>query len=242
MSAHVPQSPDEALDPLRRMAFHWREAETALGLPHDADRQQALFRALKIETGDLRKRPWGWSRGMQQRFVIAMALIGAPNLLVMDEPTSALDPIVAARTMVLLEDYLAARDTALVLITHDLGLAAGRVTRLLVMNAGRIIEDRPTSELLAAPRTTQAGVPLRPSQLAGTTMLRLSDVNVKFGKTPVLRDVSMTPACWTDARRCRGKWRWKIHADCHDFGFDQTGQRPDHMGRMSRSKPAARRW
>lgn len=154
--AHVPQSPDEALDPLRRMAFHWREAETALGLPHDADRQQALFRALKIETGDLRKRPWGWSRGMQQRFVIAMALIGAPNLLVMDEPTSALDPIVAARTMVLLEDYLAARDTALVLITHDLGLAAGRVTRLLVMNAGRIIEDRPTSELLAAPRTTQA--------------------------------------------------------------------------------------
>jgi ABC-type dipeptide/oligopeptide/nickel transport system ATPase component len=43
-----------------------------------------------------------------------------------------------------------------VLITHDLGLAAGRVTRLLVMNAGRIIEDRPTSELLAAPRTTQA--------------------------------------------------------------------------------------
>lgn len=154
--AHVPQSPDEALDPLRRMAFHWREAETALGLPHDPARQNALFRALKIEDGDLRKRPWGWSRGMQQRFVIAMALIGAPDLLVMDEPTSALDPVVAARTMVLLDEYLSARDTALVLITHDLGLAAQRVTRLLVMDAGQIIEDRPTAELLAAPRTAQA--------------------------------------------------------------------------------------
>ena len=74
--AHVPQSPDEALDPLRSMTFHWREAEVALGLmPGDAD-QVGLFKALRIEGGDLRKRPWGWSRGMQQRFVIAMALIG----------------------------------------------------------------------------------------------------------------------------------------------------------------------
>ncbi|MEP4197081.1 MAG: ATP-binding cassette domain-containing protein [Aliishimia sp.] len=154
--AHVPQSPDEALDPLRGMAFHWREAERALGLPHDADHQQALFRALKIETGDLRKRPWGWSRGMQQRFVIAMALIGAPDVLVMDEPTSALDPVVAARTMVLLEDYLSIRKTAMVLITHDLGLAAQWVTRLMVLDAGRLVEDRPTTEVLNAPQSVVA--------------------------------------------------------------------------------------
>lgn len=154
--SHVPQSPDDALDPLRRIAFHWREAETALGLPHDASRQQDLFHALKIENGDLRKRPWGWSRGMQQRFVIAMALIGSPDLLVMDEPTSALDPVIAARTIALLEDYLATRDTAMVLVTHDLGLAARRVDRLLVMAEGRIVEDRPTSELLAVPETSQA--------------------------------------------------------------------------------------
>ncbi|MEP5730401.1 MAG: ATP-binding cassette domain-containing protein [Sulfitobacter sp.] len=154
--AHVPQSPNEALDPLRRMSYHWREAERALGLPQDAERQQALFSALKIETGDLRKRPWGWSRGMQQRFVIAMALIGAPDLLVMDEPTSALDPIVAARTMVLLEDYLSTRQTAVVLITHDLGLAAQHVTRLLVMEHGRLVEDRPTSQVLKAPQSAAA--------------------------------------------------------------------------------------
>lgn len=153
---HVPQSPDEALDPLRSLAFHWLEAEHALGHTHDEARQQDLFRALRIEGGDLRKRPWSWSRGMQQRFVIAMALIGTPDLLVLDEPTSALDPVVAAGTMDLLEEYLCRRRTAMVLITHDLGLAARRVGRLLVMQDGQIVEDAPTNSLLNTPRTSAA--------------------------------------------------------------------------------------
>ncbi|MEL6808675.1 MAG: ATP-binding cassette domain-containing protein [Pseudomonadota bacterium] len=154
--AHVPQSPDEALDPLRSMAFHWQEAERALGLAPGAVRRETLFQALRIEHGDLRKRPWGWSRGMQQRFVIAMALIGTPDLLVMDEPTSALDPVVAAGTMDLLEDYLRDRQTALLLITHDLGLAARRVSRLMVMDAGQIVEDASTQVFLASPKTRAA--------------------------------------------------------------------------------------
>lgn len=154
--AHVPQSPDEALDPLRSMTFHWREAEQALGLPPDPVRQKELFSALRIEGGDLRKRPWGWSRGMQQRFVIAMALIGTPDLLVMDEPTSALDPIMAADTMDLLDRYLSNRKTALLLITHDLGLAARRVARLIVMEDGRLVEDAQTAQFLAAPKTKAA--------------------------------------------------------------------------------------
>ncbi|MEJ6392662.1 ATP-binding cassette domain-containing protein [Gymnodinialimonas sp. 2305UL16-5] len=154
--AHVPQSPDEALDPLRSMTFHWREAERALGLDRDPALQRHLFAALRIEDGDLRKRPWGWSRGMQQRFVIAMALIGTPDLLVMDEPTSALDPVVAADTMDLLEACLADRGTALLLITHDLGLAARRVERLMIMDDGRIVEDAPTAQFLSAPKTPAA--------------------------------------------------------------------------------------
>lgn len=93
---------------------------------------------------------------MQQRFVIAMGLIGTPVLLVMDEPTSALDPVVAASTMDLLDRYLADRQTALLLITHDLGLAARRVSRLMVMEEGRVIEDAPTTQLLAAPTTRAA--------------------------------------------------------------------------------------
>jgi len=154
--AHVPQSPDEALDPLRSLAFHWAEAERALGMKPDPTRQAELFTALRIEGGNLRKRPWGWSRGMQQRFVIAMALIGAPDLLVMDEPTSALDPIVAAGTMDLLDRYLQDRQTALLLVMHDLGLAARRVSRLMVMEDGRIVEDAPTHQVLSAPETRAA--------------------------------------------------------------------------------------
>ena len=151
--AHVPQSPDEALDPLRSMAFHWREAENALGLAPNLPHQQQLFSALNIEHGDLKKRPWAWSRGMQQRFVIAMALIETPAILVLDEPTSAIDPLVAARTMDLLDNLLERGDVAMLLITHDLGLAARRVERLLVMHEGRIVEDAETSQLLENPAT-----------------------------------------------------------------------------------------
>jgi peptide/nickel transport system ATP-binding protein len=154
--AHVPQSLDEALDPLRSMAFHWREAEIALGLDVGSTDQAALFRALKIEGGDMRKRPWGWSRGMQQRFVIAMALIGAPDLIVLDEPTSALDPVVAAKTMDLLNVTLEDRNTAMMLITHDLGLAAGWVDTLMVLDAGRLVEQGPTEEILERPQTRAA--------------------------------------------------------------------------------------
>jgi ABC-type glutathione transport system ATPase component len=154
--AHVPQSPDEGLDPLRSMAFHWREATRAIGAQPDPTQQQTLFTALGIEGGNMRNRPWGWSRGMQQRFVVAMALIGTPDLLVMDEPTSALDPVIAADTMDLLDGYLAARNTALLFITHDLGLAARRVERMMVMDQGKIIEDASTAQILSAPKTTVA--------------------------------------------------------------------------------------
>ncbi|SHF43614.1 peptide/nickel transport system ATP-binding protein/peptide/nickel transport system ATP-binding protein [Ruegeria intermedia] len=154
--AHVPQSPDEALDPLRSMAFHWREAEMALGLATGSTDRVGLFRALKIEGGDMRKRPWGWSRGMQQRFVIAMALIGAPDLIVLDEPTSALDPVVAATTMDLLSVTLKDRNTAMLLITHDLGLAARRVDTLMVMDEGRLVERGRTEDILENPQTRAA--------------------------------------------------------------------------------------
>ena len=154
--AHVPQSPDEALDPLRSMTFHWREAEIALGLkPGQAD-QAELFKALRIDGGDLRKRPWGWSRGMQQRFVIAMALIGTPDLIVLDEPTSALDPVVAAATMDLLARFLDGKETAMLLVTHALGLAARHVDRLMVMDDGRLVEQGQTPDMLARPQTKAA--------------------------------------------------------------------------------------
>lgn len=144
--AHVPQSPDEALDPLRSLAFHWREAEAALGLPGDAVRRDALLKAMGIGDADLRQRPWRWSRGMQQRFVIAMALIGAPALLILDEPTSALDPVVAASAMTLLDRHLDTTGAALLLITHDTGwMRYARVARgigLSLDQRGYVVQAR----------------------------------------------------------------------------------------------------
>jgi len=154
--AHVPQSPEEALDPLRSMRFHWHEAERALGLDPGSTDKKTLFTALRIEDGDLRKRPWGWSRGMQQRFVIAMALISSPDLIVLDEPTSALDPVTAAATMDLLEQHREDLNTAMILITHDLGLAARRVSKLMVMHDGRIVEQASTEDILERPKTDVA--------------------------------------------------------------------------------------
>ncbi|WP_299772619.1 ATP-binding cassette domain-containing protein [uncultured Tateyamaria sp.] len=156
--AHVPQSPDEALDPLRSMAFHWREAEQALGLQPGAADQKALFSSLKIEGGDLRKRPWAWSRGMQQRFVIAMALMRVPDLIVLDEPTSALDPVIAAATMGLLDRHLRGSKTAMMLITHDLGLVARRVSQLMVMHEGQIVEHASTKDILERPQSEPSKV------------------------------------------------------------------------------------
>ncbi|MEM7488654.1 MAG: hypothetical protein AAF390_05970 [Pseudomonadota bacterium] len=93
---------------------------------------------------------------MQQHFVIAIALLGGPDLIVLDEPTSALDPVVAAGTMDLLDRHLAGKAKAMLLVTHDLGLAARRVARVLVMEAGRVVEDAAIAALLAAPRSPAA--------------------------------------------------------------------------------------
>lgn len=149
--AHVPQTPDDALDPLRKLDFHWRQAERALGLSPDAERQKVLLTALGLEGRPLNVRPWGWSRGMQQRFVIALALLARPALLILDEPTSALDPIIAAATLELVERHAAETATTLLIVTHDLGLAAARAERLLVLHDGRIVEDAQSGELLSRP-------------------------------------------------------------------------------------------
>ena len=85
-----------------------------------------------------------------------MALIGSPDVVVLDEPTSALDPVVAAASMDLLNTFLDGKDTSMILITHDLGLAARRVDTLMVMDAGRLVEQGQTEDILERPQTPAA--------------------------------------------------------------------------------------
>ena len=94
----------------------------------------------------LKDYPHQFSGGMRQRAMIAMALACEPKLLIADEPTTALDVTIQAQILDLLRELVAERDTALILITHDLGVVAGMCERVNVMYAGMFVETgRPSS-------------------------------------------------------------------------------------------------
>ncbi len=95
--------------------------------------------------------PHEFSGGMRQRVMIAMSLLCQPKLLIADEPTTALDVTVQAQIMQLLDDIQKDFGTAIILITHDLGVVAGSTHDTLVMYGGQVMEDAPTDELFAHP-------------------------------------------------------------------------------------------
>jgi oligopeptide/dipeptide ABC transporter ATP-binding protein len=150
----VPQDPMSALNPVRRI----RSLFVELLERHTALRGQALLRKVTdvlgevgLQPGVLDRFPHELSGGMKQRVLIALALVTDPAVVIADEPTTALDATVQAAILDLLARHVAGR-AALVLITHDLGVAATVCERIAVMYSGRIVEEGPMRELLAAPQ------------------------------------------------------------------------------------------
>jgi oligopeptide/dipeptide ABC transporter ATP-binding protein len=121
------QAVDKAIDMLR-----------AVGIPKPEKRIEAY--------------PHQFSGGMRQRAMIAMALSCNPEILIADEPTTALDVTIQAQILEIIKDLTVQLNTAVILITHDLGVVSGLCDRICVMYAGRIVERATTDDLFAAPK------------------------------------------------------------------------------------------
>ncbi|SFK80314.1 ABC transporter ATP-binding protein [Falsiroseomonas stagni] len=155
--AMVFQEPMSSLNPVLTVGRQVAEALVAHGR---ADRRAARARAIELfgEVGlsDPARRydayPHELSGGMCQRVMIAMAIACDPALLIADEPTTALDVTIQKQILALIEDLRRRRGTAVLLITHDLGVVAENADRVAVMYAGRIVETAPVRELFASPR------------------------------------------------------------------------------------------
>jgi oligopeptide/dipeptide ABC transporter ATP-binding protein len=155
--AMVFQNPMSSLDPLFTVGDQIGEA---LRAHRPLSRRGARTRAVELlrEVGlpdpqrRVRSYPHELSGGQQQRVMVAMALACEPALLIADEPTTALDVTVEAQILALLRRMQRDHDTALLFITHDMGVVAEMADRVLVMYAGRVVEQGPVAEVLRAPR------------------------------------------------------------------------------------------
>ncbi|MEJ2889833.1 ABC transporter ATP-binding protein [Actinomycetospora aeridis] len=153
----VPQDPGVSLNPVQKVGAQVAEVLRTHGL---ADRRAAPAKAVALlERAGLPdaavragQYPHELSGGMRQRALIAVAIAADPGLLVADEPTSALDATIARQILDHLEELREASGSSLLLITHDLAVAADRADRIVVMSGGRVVEQGPTAEILASPR------------------------------------------------------------------------------------------
>jgi len=153
--AMVFQDPSAALNPYLRVGPALCRVLAAHGIASgSAARERVIDMLGRVGLADARRQfhayPHQLSGGMRQRVMIASALLAEPELLIADEPTTALDVTVQAQILELLEDV---RDnTALLLITHDLGIVAGRCERMLVLERGRLVEQGRTNSVFSGPQ------------------------------------------------------------------------------------------
>jgi peptide/nickel transport system ATP-binding protein len=151
------QDPLTSLDPLYTIGKQLTETIcTHLSLPMDEAQARAI--TLLDEVGipgashRLDQFPHQFSGGMRQRVVIALALAANPKLIIADEPTTALDVSIQAQIILLLKRLCRDHGTAVMLITHDMGVIAETANRVAVMYAGRIVEIGPVADVIHRPR------------------------------------------------------------------------------------------
>lgn len=150
------QDPMTSLNPVLTIG---RQITESLELHTDLDKRGAKDRATELldmvgipdAASRLKSYPHELSGGMRQRVMIAIALACSPKVIIADEPTTALDVTIQAQIVAIVKDLRERLGTAVVWITHDLGVVAGLADRVLVMYGGRIVEEAPVRDLYATP-------------------------------------------------------------------------------------------
>ena len=155
--AMIFQDPQSSLNPVLRTGFQIDEAMLAhkkASKSQARDRTIELLRKVRVPAPERRVKdfPHQFSGGMRQRAMIAMGLANAPTILIADEPTTALDVTVQAQILELLADLNRDLGTAIIMITHNMGVVAGLCTRVLVMYAGEIVEQGPVDQIFESPQ------------------------------------------------------------------------------------------
>ncbi len=203
------QDPMTSLNPVMKIGTQMIEAlryHNKLSKEAALDRSAELLELVGISNPRerLNEYPHQLSGGMRQRVMIAMALTCDPEVLIADEPTTALDVTIQAQIVELIKDIRSKLDSSIILITHDLGLIAGMVDRIIVMYAGFIVEEALVDELYKNPRHPYTmGLLQSIPKLRGSTVSRLSSID---GSPPDLLEkpqfCPFAPRCTFSIDRC----------------------------------------
>src|SRR5690348_469736 len=230
------QEPMTSLNPVMTIG---KQITEALILHRDLDKKAAWKRAIdmldlvKIPEPQQRAKeyPHQLSGGMRQRAMIAMALACNPKVLIADEPTTALDVTIQAQILDIILDLQNKLGTAVILITHDLGVVAETAQRVIVMYAGRKVEEAPVEELFARPQHPythglMASIPRLPLMRGETAEVeRLEEIR---GTVPALSNLPpgcvFAPRCPHAIEICRAQYP------------DYEEKRPGHWAACWRSK------
>jgi oligopeptide/dipeptide ABC transporter ATP-binding protein len=211
------QEPMTSLNPLYSVG---RQVSEAIALHQGLSRKEAMDRAVemlrRVYIPEPERRahayPHQMSGGMRQRVMIAMALSCNPKVLIADEPTTALDVTIQAQILDLMRELQETYGTAIVLITHDMGVVAENADRVVVMYAGRKVEEAPAADLFDNPghpytKGLLGSIPhLDTAAQSNGARARLNEIK---GMVPSLFDLppgcSFAPRCGFATDRCRGE-------------------------------------